>query len=252
MFWANSKQRIRMCVSCTPLDSSTDEAIAKVHNLADAGEVLLGPFGREFGGAAQTIFLIFVMGSHILTFTIAMDAITGHATCSIVWGIVGFVVLWILTLPRTLKKVSYLSIGCECPYLTLEAYRMYLPNVAFLSICGSVFVTMVAVGVDPVPNLHLQATRAIEFSAAFLSVTNVIFAYAGHVAFFSFISEFRDPREFPKALFLLQATDTSMYLVVAIVVYRYTGQEVTSPALGSASNVVMKVAYGIALPTVSC
>jgi hypothetical protein len=33
-----------------------DDATAKVHNMADAGEVLLGPFGREFGGAAQTIF----------------------------------------------------------------------------------------------------------------------------------------------------------------------------------------------------
>ncbi|OAG02500.1 amino acid transporter [Paraphaeosphaeria sporulosa] len=207
-------------------------AYPHVHNMADAGEVLLGPFGREFGGAAQTIFLIFVMGSHILTFTIAMNTITGHATCSIVWGVIGFIVLWICTLPRTLKKVSYLSIG------------------SFISICGSVIVTMIAVGVQPSPKLHLDATRTIGFSAAFLSVTNIVFAYAGHVAFFSFISEFRDPREFPKALFLLQATDVSMYIVVATVIYRFTGQDVTSPALGSASNVVMKVAYGIALPTI--
>lgn len=215
--------------------------------------MLLGPVGREFGGAAQTIFLIFVMGSHILTFTIAMNSITGHATCTIVWGVVGFVVLWILTLPRTLKKVSYLSIGCKFLHMSiLSIVEIYSFMVAFVSICGSVFVTMIAVGVDPRPNLHLVATRNIEFSAAFLSVTNIIFAYAGHVAFFSFISEFRDPREFPKALFLLQATDISMYLVVAIVVYRYTGQDVTSPALGSSSNIVMKVAYGIALPTVSC
>jgi hypothetical protein len=71
-----------------------------------------GPFGREFGGAAQTIFLIFVMGSHILTFTIAMNAITERATCSIVWGVVALVVLWVGTLPRTLKKVSYMSIVC--------------------------------------------------------------------------------------------------------------------------------------------
>lgn len=64
-------------------------------------------------GAAQTIFLIFSMGSHILTFTIAMNAITSHATCTIVWGIIGLVVLWLFTLPRTLKKVSYLSICCK-------------------------------------------------------------------------------------------------------------------------------------------
>lgn len=207
-------------------------AYPHVHNLADAGEVLAGPIGRELGGAAQTIFLIFVMGSHILTFTIAMNAITGHATCTIVWGVVGFIVLWLFTLPRTLKKVSYLSIA------------------SFVSICGAVLITMIGVGVDPAPNLHLSATVSTSLAPAFLSVTNIIFAYAGHVAFFSFISEFRDPTEFPKALYLLQATDISMYIIVAIVVYRYTGENVASPALGSASNVVMKVAYGIALPTI--
>ncbi|KAF2641611.1 amino acid transporter [Massarina eburnea CBS 473.64] len=207
-------------------------AYPHVHNIADAGEILLGPVGREIGGAAQTIFLIFIMGSHILTFTIAMNAITGHATCTIVWGIVGFIVLWVFTLPRTLKKVSYLSIA------------------SFISIIVAVLITMIGVGVSPTPNLHIDATATVAFVPAFLSVSNIIFAYAGHVAFFSFISEFRDPREFPKALYLLQATNISMYLIVAIVVYRFAGIDVASPALGSTGHVVMKVAYGISLPTI--
>lgn len=83
------------------------------HNMADVGEVMLGPIGREVFGAAQTIFLIFIMGSHILTFTIAMNAITEHATCTIVWGVVGLVINVILSMPRTLRKVSYLSIACK-------------------------------------------------------------------------------------------------------------------------------------------
>lgn len=111
---------------------------------------------------------------------------------------------------------------------------------------------MIALGVDPKPNLRLAATYSPSFAPAFLAVTNIIFAYGGHVAFFSFISEFRDPSEFPKALFMLQTADITMYLVVAIVVYRYAGVSVVSPALGSTSKVVMKTAYGIALPTVSC
>ncbi|CAI6338781.1 unnamed protein product [Periconia digitata] len=203
-----------------------------VHSLGDVGEVLLGPWGREIGGAAQTIFLIFVMGSHILTFTIAMNVITGHATCTIIWGVVAFVVLWLCTLPRTLEKVSYLSIA------------------SFASIVAAVLITMIGVGVDPAPNLQLHATREIAFVPAFLAVCNIIFAYAGHVAFFSFISELRDPRDFPKSLIMLQTTDITMYTIVAIVVYRYAGSEVASPALGSTSHTVMKVAYGVALPTI--
>jgi len=71
------------------------------------------------------------------------------------------------------------------------------------------------------------------------------------VAFFTLISEIKNPRDFPKALYVLQLVDTSMYIVVAIIVYRYTGEKVASPAIGSAALTVMKVAYGSALPTVS-
>jgi Transmembrane amino acid transporter protein len=81
--------------------------------MADAGEVLLGSVGREIGGAAQTIFLIFSMGSHILIFTIAMNTITDHATCTIVWGVIGLIIFFLLSLPRTMEKVSYLSIVCK-------------------------------------------------------------------------------------------------------------------------------------------
>lgn len=45
-------------------------------------------------------------------------------------------------------------------------------------------------------------------------------------------------------------TDTSLYLVVAIVIYHYTGAEVKSPALLSASPIVAKVAFGIAIGTI--
>ncbi|KAF2764290.1 hypothetical protein EJ03DRAFT_392117 [Teratosphaeria nubilosa] len=202
-----------------------------VHNMADVGEVLLGSWGREIFGAAQTIFLVFTMGSHVLTFTIALNAISQHATCTIVWSVVGLVLFLIFSLPRTLKKVSYLSIA------------------SFISIFAAVMITMIGVGIEQ-PDSVVQATVAVEFASAFASVTNIIFAYAGHVAFFSFISELRDPRDFPKALFFLQTCDIILYIVVSVVVYRYTGPDVASPALGSTETIVKRVAYGIALPTI--
>lgn len=64
------------------------------------------------------------------------------------------------------------------------------------------------------------------------------------------MSELKDHREYPKALCLLQGLDTILYLVTSVVIYIYAGPNVTSPALGSASELVGKVAYGIALPTV--
>ena len=70
------------------------------------------------------------------------------------------------------------------------------------------------------------------------------------MAYFSFMSEMRDPREFPKALITLQTVEVALYVIAAVVIYRFAGPDVASPALGSTGPVVKKVAYGIALPTV--
>lgn len=83
--------------------------------MADAGEVLAGKFGRELLGVTQTLFLVFIMASHILTFVIAMNTLTEHGTCSIVFGVVGAVVSFVLSLPRTLAKMSWLSLVCKGP-----------------------------------------------------------------------------------------------------------------------------------------
>lgn len=108
---------------------------------------------------------------------------------------------------------------------------------------------MVAIGVEA-PEPQVQATTVVSFPTAFGSITNIIFAYAGHVAFFSFISELRNPNDYTKALYFLQSWDISMYVIASVVIYRYGGPDVASPSLGSTSPVVAKVAYGIALPTI--
>lgn len=71
-----------------------------------------------------------------------------------------------------------------------------------------------------------------------------------HNTFFTFMAELKNPRDFPKALALLQTIDMTLYIIAAVVIYRYAGPDVSSPALGSASPLVSRIAYGIALPTV--
>lgn len=50
---------------------------------------------------------------------------------------------------------------------------------------------------------------------------------------------------------MLQIVDTVMYLVTALVIYRFAGRSVKSPALSSAGPLMKKVCYGLAVPTVS-
>jgi hypothetical protein len=85
----------------------------KITDYGGIGEVLLGPIGRDVFGAAYIIYCVFCMASHLLTFTIAMNVLTNHATCTIVWGVVGLVIFSLLSMNRTLKNVSFLSIICK-------------------------------------------------------------------------------------------------------------------------------------------
>lgn len=81
--------------------------------MGDAGEIIMGRFGRELLGIGQLLFLIFVMASHVLTFTVLMNTITEHGTCTIVFGVIALIVSCVGALPRTMDKVYWMSIACK-------------------------------------------------------------------------------------------------------------------------------------------
>ncbi|KAB8228059.1 transmembrane amino acid transporter protein-domain-containing protein [Aspergillus alliaceus] len=203
----------------------------QVSNMADVGEVLLGSFGRELLTIAQTLFLIFLMGSHLLTFTVALNQISSYATCSMVFGIVGLVVSFICSLPRTLANISLLSF------------------LSFISIVSAVFITLINVVITN-PGTGRAVTTETNFYHAFAAVTNIIFSFSGHIGFFGFMAELRDPHDFPKALYMVQVMEVVIYIVAGVVIYIYAGDDVASPALGSASPIVSKIAYGVAIPAI--
>lgn len=93
-----------------------------------------------------------------------------------------------------------------------------------------------------------------SFTEAISALSSMVFAFAGTPAFFSIISEMRNPKDYTKSLIVCQSTVTIVYTVIGIVVYYYCGSYVASPALGSAGHLMKKVCYGLALPglLVSC
>lgn len=122
---------------------------------------------------------------------------------------------------------------------------------AFLSVLVATIITMISAGVESKGYIPIQATTNVGFQEGFLAVTNIIFAYLAHVAYFGFMSETEDPRTFNKSLAMLQIVDTVLYLVSAMIIYRYVGPGVKSPAIVSLSPLMSKIAWGIAIPTVS-
>ncbi|KAL4749576.1 hypothetical protein BDW72DRAFT_213994 [Aspergillus terricola var. indicus] len=202
-----------------------------VSSAADAGQLLMGWFGYELLFWSNIMYLVFIMASHLLTFSVAMNTITEHAACSIVFGFVGLALSFLLAIPRTLERMSWLSF------------------VSFASIIAAVLITMIAAGIrNPPATVH--ATTDTSLVSGFTAAANIVFSFSSHNTFFTIISELREPRDFPKSLLLLQSIDMTIYAVAAVVIYCYAGEDVPSPALGAAGPLISRISYGVALPTI--
>lgn len=99
------------------------------------------------------------MASHVLTFSIMMNVTTDHKFCTIIFMVMGMVISFIFTIPRTLKGMSYLSMA------------------SFLSVIAAVTVVMANVGVRNAPIGSIDVTRSTSIYRAFTGVTNISFAY---------------------------------------------------------------------------
>ncbi|KAI0063757.1 hypothetical protein BV25DRAFT_1934527 [Artomyces pyxidatus] len=205
-----------------------------VMNFADAGTVIAGRPGFWIFGIMLTVKSVFIAGSHALSGAIALDVISGRAFCTVAWSALVTLIAFLLTVPRTFDKLSYISF------------------VSVTCIVASCVITIVATGVQSpshlpeYPSLGPVQWKAFEnhgIQDTVNALTNIIFAYGGHVAIFSFASEMRKPADFKYSLALVQIVATVWYVVVGATIYAFGGQYVTSPALTMTSKPVRTTAY---------
>ena len=199
--------------------------------MGDAGYILFGWWGREILSFGTILFAIFAVGGQLLAAQAALGSLSDNKLC-LMWycGIFAIPTLF-LSLPRTLNlSLSWLSIP------------------AVISIIVAAIVAMVGAGLHPVPDREISVTVNTSFYLAFVSITNPVFAYAGHFMFFPLVSEMKNPHDAKKAAWFLQTFATSFYVLFAIIMYIYIGNTVASPAFSSLPAVWAKAAWGLALP----
>lgn len=85
------------------------------------------------------------------------------------------------------------------------------------------------------------------FTVGITAVVNIFMSGTGPIAFQPVIAEMRKPQDYKKALYVSLGIVTASYLTFSLVVYRYCGQWVASPSLGSAGPLLKKVSYGVAM-----
>ncbi|EON62596.1 hypothetical protein W97_01820 [Coniosporium apollinis CBS 100218] len=210
-----------------------------VYGIDDAGQLMFGRVGRETLGVAFILYWIFVAGAGMLGTSIGLNAVSTHGACTAIFVAVAAIIGFGLSSIQTLGKITWLAwLGLTC-------------------ILTAIFTVTIAVGIQDRPAAappegvfvsDYKLTNNPSFTQAISACSSLVFAYAGTPAFFSIISEMRDPRHYTRSLIICQSGVTITYTVIGVVVYYYCGSFVASPALGSAGVLIKKICYGFALP----
>ena len=215
-------------------------AFPSVHHYGDAGTLMMGRFGYELFSGMFLLQLIFVTGSHCLTGTIALQTITESNICSLVFGIVSAIILFIFAIPSSFADVEILG------------------YIDFASILIAIGITIVSTGIQATNSpggLGSIAWSAypkenVSFSEAYIAIGNIVFAYSFATCQFSFMDEMHTPKDFTKSIWSLGLMEIVIYTITGATIYAFVGPDIESPALLSAGNLVSRIAFGVALPVI--
>ncbi|KAK4695937.1 hypothetical protein P7C71_g1907, partial [Lecanoromycetidae sp. Uapishka_2] len=212
-----------------------------VQHYADAVGIMWGKFGYELTSVMFVLFLVLITGSHVLTGTIAWIRIVDKASlCALIWGVISAILLYALALPPTFHEFAILG------------------YIDFVSIIVAIIITMVATGVEAsnapgglsaVP-WSAWPPSDMTFASAFLSTTNIVFAYSFAVCQYSFMAEMHTPKDYVKSIWALGLIEIFIYTLTGAIIYSFVGKDVESPAILSGSNKISRVAFGVALPVI--
>ena len=212
-----------------------------IQHYADAVGLMWGRFGYELASVMFVLFLVLLTGSHVLTGTIAWVHIVDKLDlCALIWGVISAILLFALALPPTFHEFAVLG------------------YIDFCSIVIAIFITMVGTGVhahDAPGGLSAVKWSAwpppdISFAKVFLSVTNIVFAYAFAVCQYSFMAEMHTPKDYVKSIVTLSILEIFIYTLTGSIIYSFVGSEVKSPAILSGGKMISRVAFGIGLPVI--
>ncbi|KAI1878039.1 uncharacterized protein JN550_000221 [Neoarthrinium moseri] len=223
---------------CAIIQGNFRNAHAGCHSIADMAYVVGGTWLKEVVGVFFLVTYAIVGASGIFGSSVALNALSNHAVCTNYFMLVATVAVFILASARKFEKIAWLTWA------------------GFLSVFIAVFIVVVGVTTRERPaaapqtgdfDLGYHVIGNPTFVAGITSVATIFCSGAGTSAFLPVISEMKRPRDYNKAVYLCMGIVTASYLSFSLVVYRWCGQWVASPSLGSAGDVIKKVAYGIGL-----
>lgn len=184
---------------------------------------------------------VLAAGLMIVGMSIGLNAVSTHATCSVVFGFISFITVATFASIRKIENLAWIS------------------WVGFGSVVAAVMTVLIATAIRDRPaaapqegdfDLGFSAfpVEGATFASAW-AASLVIFASSGNTSgFVPVISEMRKPKDFFKSLYYVMGFITTCYTVIGMVMFRFAGKWLASPSLGSAGRTIKIVAYALAIP----
>lgn len=198
----------------------------------------------------------FIQALHVLVITRYLNTMTNHSECTVVFAVIGAVVSWFCSLPRTFNALSWGA--------TASAFFTFVSVIlaaAFAGAEGKTGTNGYKPG-DPfapdgsyqlagMPLVLTVPLASTPFYAGMNAFLNIAYTFIGQITLPSFIAEMKNPYDFRKALWVVTICEIILFSLVGGIVYGYTGSQYnTAPAFGSLGNVVYKkVAFSFMIPT---
>ncbi|GAA5874281.1 hypothetical protein JCM8547_007552, partial [Rhodosporidiobolus lusitaniae] len=211
----------------------------QAYGMSDIGHIVGGKIGREVVSVFYWAQLASTAGGAMLGIRTAFNVWTDKGACGLIFSIVGFAIILLLSSIRTLNRISWIG------------------WVGLVGILSSIITLAIAVSLQDRPSAAPQtgpwdpqvvSLAHPDFYNGIMALSTIIFSYAGAPNFMNVLAEMKRHEDYTKSLLLAQAITMTAYIVPGCIVYHYCGIYVASPALSSAGALLAKVCYGIALP----
>lgn len=201
--------------------------------------LLWGRVGKELVGLQVLFAQVLITGAGIVSCSTAFNAITEHGACTVIFSFVSAVMITGFSSVRTFSRLGWLT------------------WFGFATFFVAVFIFVVAVTQQDRPaaapptgdfDLGWKAIAYPGFAAGITATANIFISGSGSSMYLPVISEMRRPQDYRKAALVTGVLVGALYLTFSLVIYRWCGVWLTTPAFGSAGPLFKKISYGIALP----
>ncbi|KAG6906480.1 hypothetical protein DXG01_013719 [Tephrocybe rancida] len=215
----------------------------ELRDICDIGQKLFGGSVTAYNVTCAFFILnnLFTQALHVLVGAEVLNTLSNSSQCTIVFAVVSGCICFFFTLPRTLSQMSYIAF--------FSAGTMGI----------AISLTMIFSGVQSHPAGYIPGDEPIVTAVSIVGTTfvqgmsaflNITFTLVGQSAVPSFIAEMKNPKDFPKALYVVTIAQIIMLSLCGAVVYHFVGnQYVTAPAVGSLQPILKKFAFSFAIPT---